>query len=318
MRSLKILFAFLFIGSFVACEKGLLDEEEEKKSSSGASTTIKGNLELNIIQLEKVSFQTITKASTEEFPTHLCFAIYDMSGTRIKQLNQQLLPASLALSGSPAVYGSDANLGSMADLGHASFNLEKGTYQIVALAHSSTKNPTMTNLAKVQFNNSIGYTDTYLYYTALTVTDEPLSLDLTLDRICALCRFVISDSIPDGVSQVKFQYKGGSGHFSALTGLGVTNSTQVVTRQVQPGQQYLVFDLYTFLHQQEGLIELTATALTASGEEYCAWEFTIPMRKNQITWLTGNFFSKESSGQWRVFPNIALDKTWAREVFFTY
>lgn len=177
----------------------------------------------------------------------------------------------------------------------------------------------MTNLSKVQFNNSTGYTDTYLYYTTLAVTGEPQTVTLTLGRICSLCRFVISDPIPDGVSQIKFRYTGGSGHFSALTGLGVTNSTQVVTRQVQPGQQYQVFDLYTFLHQQEGTIALTASALDAAGESLYEWEFDVPMARNQITWFTGNFFTGESaSTRWLVTPNIALDTSWARQLFCTY
>lgn len=292
----------------ISCEKPILDEEGGAEASSSTSASkSKGNVTLTISGLGVASFQTMTKGSDVEIPSHLCFAIYDMGGNRLKQVNQQL-----------EVTGSGANQ-STTDFGSTIVNLEKGTYQLVALAHSSTKNPTMTNLAKVQFSNSIGYTDTYLYHTTLTVSDEPLTLDLTLDRITALCRFVISDPIPDDVTQMRFQYKGGSGHFSALTGLGVTNSTQVVTRQVQPGQQYQVFDLYTFLHQEEGTIALTVTALTTTGEEYCAWEFEIPMAKNQITWLTGNFFSEESDpGQWRVTPNIALDKRWGNQVFYTY
>ena len=297
----------LFVLICSSCEKAVFDDEEIAQEEVTSNAKIKGNLILRISELGLQSFQIITKASTEEVPTHICFAIYDMAGTRIKQINQQ--------SGA-ADFGSSF---SMTDFGHVSFQLPEGTYQLVALAHSSTKNPTMTNLSKIQFSNATGFTDTYLYYTTLTVTDEPLDLDLRLDRICALCRFVISDSIPYGVTQIKFLYKGGSSHFSALTGLGVTNSTQTVTTQVHAGQSRMFFDLYTFLHQEEGSIELTATALDASGTEQCAWEFQIPMAQNQITWFTGNFFVDEDApGQWRVTPNIALDKRWAREVFYTY
>lgn len=282
----------------VACEKVDLNEIDPEADTL-QSKTATDNLILNVSQLQQTPFSTDAKDTDADCKcTHLCFAIYDMGGTRLKQVNQKVGDK---------------------DYGMVGLQLNGGTYQLMLLAHSSTKNPTMTNLAKVQFNNSIGYTDTYLYHTTVTVTDEPLTLDLTLDRITALCRFVISDPIPDDVTQMRFQYKGGSGHFSALTGLGVTNSTQVVTHQVQPGQQYQVFDLYTFLHQEEGVIQLTATALDAAGEEYCVWEFDIPMAQNQITWLTGNFFAEESDpGQWRVTPNIAFDKRWGNQVFYTY
>ena len=279
-----------------ACEKVDLNEIEPETYASQTENAT-GNLTLHVARLQESPFLSDVKETDAEC-THLCFAIYDMGGTRLKQVNQKQ---------------DDINYGTV------SLQLDKGNYQLVALAHSSTKNPAMTNPAKIQFNNSIGYTDTYLYYTTLTVTDEPQSFDLTLDRIAALCRFVISDPIPDGVSQIRFQYKGGSGHLSALTGLGVTNSTQVVTRQVQPGQQYQAFDLYTFLHQEEGTITLTATALIAAGEGLYEWEFDIPMAQNQITWLTGNFFADEDDpDQWRVTPNIEFDKRWGNEVFYTY
>ena len=311
MKRTQILSLFLMLFLASSCEKAILDESKAEKTetiSSTSSSLPKGNVLLSIEQLEQVPFRMVTKGVADELPTHLCFAIYDMSGTRIKQVKQTLSNTDLGV----------ADLGIMADFGHASFSLEKGTYQLVALAHSSTKNPTMTNLSKIQFTNALGYSDTFLYYTVLTVSDAPLSIHLTLDRICALCRFVISDPIPDGVSQIKFQYKGGSGHFSAFTGLGVTNSTQVVTRQVQPGQQHQVFDLYTFLHQEEGVIDLTATALDAAGKELCTWEFSIPMAQNQITWLTGNFFGNSYPDQWRVIPNIHLDKYWGNEMFYYY
>jgi hypothetical protein len=245
-----------------------------------------------------MSFQAMVNDADEEVPAHLCFAIYDMGGTRIKQTNQKQ---------------GDKNYGIVG------MQLDEGDYQLVLLAHNSTKNPTMTNLSKIQFNNSIGYTDTYLYYTTLSVTEEQQTVTASLDRIVALCRFVISDPIPESVTQMKFQYKGGSGHFSALTGLGVTNSTQIVTRQVQPGQQYQVFDLYTFLHQEEGDITLTAMALDAAGNSLSERNFKIPMAQNQVTWLTGNFFAdKDAPDQWRLTPNIPLEKRWGNEVFFTY
>ena len=292
-------FGFLFlIALCVACEKVDLDEFDPGTDVSQTEKTT-GNLNLHVAQLQEMPFShEANNANTDAECTHLCFAIYDMGGTRLKQVNQKQ---------------DDNNYGTV------NLQLDKGTYQLVVLAHSSTKNPAMTNPAKIQFNNSTGYTDTYLFYTTLTVTDEPQTYAITLDRIAALCRFVISDPIPDGVSQIRFQYKGGSGHLSALTGLGVTNSTQVVTRQVQPGQQYQVFDLYTFLHQEEGTITLTATALNAAGEGLYEWEFEIPMAQNQITWLTGNFFADEDdTGLWRVTPNIEFDKRWGNEVFYTY
>lgn len=295
MKILRFLYVLLFV-TLTSCEKIVFDDEEPENEP--ASIEVEGNVVLRIEQLGQMSFQAMVKDSDVELPAHLCFAIYDMGGTRVKQTNQKQ---------------GDKNYGIVG------MQLDEGDYQLVLLAHNSTKNPTMTNLSKIQFNNSIGYTDTYLYYTTLSVTEEHQAVTATLDRIAALCRFVISDPIPESVTQMKFQYKGGSGHFSALTGFGVTNSTQIVTRQVQPGQQYQVFDLYTFLHQEEGDITLTAMALDAAGNSLSERNFKIPMAQNQVTWLTGNFFTdKDDPDQWRLTPNIPLEKRWGNEVFYTY
>ena len=221
-----------------------------------------------------------------------------MGGTRLKQVNQKL--------------GDN-------DYGTVNLQLDKGTYQVVVLAHSSDRNPTMTNLSKIQFTNAYGYTDTFLYYTKLTVTDQPQTLNLNLNRIVSMCRFVICDPIPDGVTQMKFVYKGGSGHFSAITGLGVTKSTQTITIPVEAGKKYTEFDLYTFLHNEKGQIDLTATALTASGEEYCAWEFQIPMAKNQITRLIGHFFEDaDESESWTLIPNMYFESIWNADDYYIY
>ncbi|MBO4662495.1 MAG: hypothetical protein J5630_07330 [Bacteroidaceae bacterium] len=286
MNSFRLLFVILLFAACNTVDFNDIDPEPDEPQAGS------GNLTLRVKRLQQAPFATDTSSK------HVNFAFYDLGGTRVKQVNQKL---------------GDTNYGT------ANVQLEPGTYQMVVLVHSSDRNPTMTNLAKIQFTNAYRYTETFRYYELITVTGQPQTLDLTLDRIVALCRFVISDSIPDGVAQMKFQYTGGSGHFSAITGLGVTKSTQVVTRQVQPGQRYQVIDLYTFLHQEKGTIELTATALNTAGEEQCTREFQVSMAQNQITWLTGNFFTDEkTTGQWRVTPKIALDKNWGNEVFGYY
>lgn len=287
--------AIFFALLLVSCEKTIADPEEA--GSTGASST-KGNLTLSIAQLEWRPFQTVAEGSSGVAPAHLCFAVYDMSGTRVKQVNQK--------------WG-DAGYGTV------SMKLDAGTYRLVVLAHSSGRNPTMTNLEKIQFNNSIGYSDTYLYYNnTLTVTDAPQTLMPALDRIVALCRFVINDEIPDEVATLRFQYKGGSGHFSALSGLGVTNSTQVVTFAAQHGQPYTQYDLYTFLHDATGTISLTVTALDAGGETRYERDFDVPLQTDRLTWYTGHFFTGDDTSSWVVDTFVSTEHLWDSEEFLTY
>ena len=286
MNPFRLLIATLLCAACNTVDFNDIDPEPDEPQAGS------GNLTLCVTHLQKSPF------STDTCSTHLNFAFYDLGGTRVKQVNQKRGDSSY---------------------GMANVQLDPGTYQMVVLAHSSDRNPTMTNLAKIQFTNAYRYTETFVRYERITVTGQPQDIDLALDRIVALCRFVISDPIPEGVSQMRFQYTGGSGHFSAFTGLGVTKSTQVVTQQVQPGKQYQVFDLYTFLHQEADQISLTATALDASGIERYTWDFQIPMAQNQVTWLTGNFFvDEEARDQWRVTPDIVLDRNWGHQDFEYY
>lgn len=269
----------------VACNTMDFNQIEPEPDDSPVGT---GNVTLCITQLQQ-----------EQMPTHINYAFYDMGGTRIKQVNQKL---------------GDNHYGT------ANVQLDPGTYQVVVLAHSSDRNPTMTNPAKIQFSNAYRYTETFLHYTRLTVTAQPQTLDLTLDRIVSMCRFIINDPIPDTVTRMQFVYKGGSGHFSALTGLGVTKSTQTVTAPVQPGTRYSEFHLYTFLHDRTGQINLTATAVDSTGTTVCQWEYeSLPMARNQITGLVGCFFQDaDPSETWRMIPTTYFQCPWDRDIYYTY
>ena len=275
-----------------ACEKPLLTEQTESGKTSD------GNLRVSISQLEQTPFSALTRAAVSDVCTKLNFAIYDMTGARLKQINQKVGDA---------------------DFGTATFQLTEGDYQLVVLAHSSNSNPTMTNVRKIQFTNALGYTDTFLYYTTLTIDSEQQDLSVSLDRIVALCRFVISDAIPENVSKLQFQYTGGSGHFDATTGLGVTNSTQKVTLDVQPGQEDTQCNLYTFLHDTTGTIHLKVTAYDANENIQHEREFDVPMTQNKITWLTGNFFNGVSpSMSQTVVASVIINSLWDGEEHVTY
>ena len=146
----------------------------------------------------------------------------------------------------------------------------------------------MTNPEKIQFNNSQGYTDTFLYYKKVVVGTESQTLSLSLHRITSLCRFVVNDAIPEGVAKLEFTYKGGSGSFDASTGYGCVNSTQVMKYDVQAGMKQTQYDLYTFLHSTEGSLNLKVTAYDASGNMLFEKSMGVDMYQNQITWLKGN------------------------------
>ena len=174
--------------------------------------------------------------------TRLNYAVYTMDGARVGQKNQEK---------------------SGAGFGATSFQLEDGDYQLVVVAHSSDGNPAMTNLAKVQFTNAQGFTDTFLGSENVTIGEEPVEVNMKLDRIAALCRFVITDDFPADAAKIRFYYTGGSGAFNVMSRLGSVKSRQEHTYDLASGQK--LFDLYTFLHDVEGAIRLTVTVYDHNG-----------------------------------------------------
>ena len=289
--SLSAVFTVMMVITFVACEKAIFPDENESTGDRD------GNLTVSVYQIEQMPFASVTRAAVTDYCNRLNFAIYEMDGSRVKQVNQT----------------SDK-----AGFGTASFSLEEGEYQLVVLAHSSNGNPTMTNPQKIQFSNSLGYTDTFLYYTTVTVTEEHQTLPVSLERIVSMCRFVINDAIPASVSKLEFYYTGGSGAFSATTGLGNVNSKQKMTFSVTVGDTGTEYDLYTFLHQQDDDITLKVTAYDAADNMLYEREFDVPMTRRKITRLSGDFFTGDPSASGDVGVTISINGDWDGQTDVTY
>ena len=291
MRTKRLLIALL-AGIFVlcGCEKAINLEEIDNAAT--------GNVTVNVYKIENEAFGVSSRGVVSDVCTRLNFAMYDAGGVRVKQINQK---------------SGDKGFGAV------SFELEEGSYQLVVLAHSSDGNPTMTNLAKIQFTNATKYSDTFLYYANVEVGDEPQTLDITLNRIVSLCRFVVNDSIPEEVAKLQIYYTGGSGAFSAMTGLGVVDSKQTMTFDVVPGTTGTVYDLYTFLHHTDDQVDLVVTALGADGNKMYERSFEVPMEQRKITRMTGNFFTDEASVESHgAQVEISINSEWEGEVNISY
>jgi len=146
MMKKYVFLLFTIMGCLISCEKPIYDDEED---GGGEKQIQDANLMVSVFQIVQTPFSEFTRTAASKVCTRLNFAIYDQSGSRLKQVNQQ---------------------SSAADFRSAEFQLESGTYQLVVVGHSASGNPTMTNPAKIQFTNSIGYTDTFLYTEQVEVT----------------------------------------------------------------------------------------------------------------------------------------------------
>ncbi len=287
MKQLIIMICCLLV--VCACEKPLMQEDTGVAEEDG-------NLIIRVYKFENTPFESLTRTAVTDVCKRLNFAVYYPDGTRIKQVNQS---------------AGDANFGS------CSFMLDEGTYRLVVVAHSSNGNPTMADPTCVKFTNTQGFTETFLCSQEVTLDGAGVEMGVSMVRIVSLCRFVISDDIPASVKKLRFYYTGGSGAFDALTGLGCVNSKQDVKYDVTSGQKQ--FDLYTFLHDAEGTIHLTVSALDESGNELFSRQLDVPLTQNHITWVTGNFFSGSGSGSGNTnITDITVNTDWAGEHYMTF
>ena len=284
-HSLFTSLALLLVFVLTSCEKPLLTGADSEQKPSG-------NLVVSVFQIEQTPFERLTRTPAAEACTRLNYAVYNTEGTRVKQVNQE--------SGDE-------------DFGTATFQLDEGNYHVVVVGHSSNGNPTMTNAAKIQFTNSQGFTDTFISSDNVTIAEEQVNLNVSINRIVALCRFVITDDYPANVAKLRFRYTGGSGAFNATTGLGVVKSTQTVWFEdlsTNPKQ----FDLYTFLHDTTGTIHLTVSAYDASDNVLFEREFDVPMEQNKITWFSGPYFTATSSSTF----TVSVNTDWAGELHINF
>ena len=256
----------------------------------------RGNLEVSIYQIEHLPFSSLTRAEAQQAFSRLCFAVYDSLGTRVKQINQ---------------------LADDKDFGTAVFQLSPAQYRVVVVAHSSDGNPTMTNPSKIQFKNSQGYSDTFSSNDTVVVVESGSKLPVSLSRITSLCRFVVADTIPKGVSKLHFYYQGGSGAFDAATGLGCVKSKQVMNFTAQAGQDSTYYDLYTFLSGDEGDLDLQVTAHDENDNVLNSREFKIPMKRRMVTRVTGNYFTGSGSTS-GISITVGLNTDWEGEQEISY
>ena len=272
-----LVFLLLFSLLLIGCEKAY-DEDGVKSVSDERKVT------LRVLDFEQFPFGEYvqeTKASTalKNLCTRMNFAVFK-NDEKLKSVNQ---------------VSTDAGFGTV------ELSLADGQYEVVVIAHNCAGNATLTQLDKITFPSNV-VSDTFYYYGELTVSGEAVEMDLELKRAVAMVRFVLSDAMPENVSQMKFYYTGGSSTFDARSGYGCVNSKQTVKFDVTSDMKgkSSQFEVFTLPHDETGTLKLTVTALDANGSTVEERVFeNVSVRRNYITQYTGNFFtgSQSSDGQ---------------------
>lgn len=284
-KTIAFVTASLFISS---CERLSWDED----SDPSTSTTNSCNVTLQVSQFTQTSFSSAHSSRAaqpmDDVCSRLTFAVFNAKdGTKDKAVHQT----------------SDDS-----DFGTVSISLPAGTYNVLAIAHNSTKSASVTTAGKITFEKNL-ITDTFYEYQQIEVDEEESSHSFTLTRAVAMFRLIISDDIPEKVKKLKFYYTGGSSTFSAISGYGCVNSRQTVELDASPDQH--TYEVYTFPHDETDALHMTITALDASGAEVAKKEFTdVPVTTNMVTEYAGNFFNGSSQGTSNKIQ-LTVDPEWS-------
>ena len=289
MKTKTFTLAFMAILLLASCEKAVFDEPKDEPKETA-------NLILRIAGFEQIPFDTRSPQDITALCSRINVALYQ-DGERVKAVNQK---------------ADDS------DFGTVSLTVEPGTYQFVVLAHSCSSNATTTNIEKITFPNNL-ITDTFYYYGEVSVGSSTQQEELTLKRCVSMFRFDITDNIPSDVKTMQFYYTGGSSTFSALSGYGSVNSRQTVKFNITSSQQGqpAVFDVYTMLHDEQGTLKMTVTALDAAENVLYQREFNdVPMTRNAITRYSGTFF--DGGGAKENGYTFVADGEWDAEYSYTF
>lgn len=269
----------------VACEKVQL---QESTSSEEAKVVFRV---VSYTQMPFTSSQLRqAPVRIDEACSRISFAIFE-GDTKVKSVNQ--------------TKGSN-------DFGTLSITLPKGTYRLVAIAHNGTGAATISSAEKISFPNN-KCTDTFYICQDFTVSENS-EYDLIMKRATAMFRFVIEDSIPKQVENMKFYYTGGSSTLDATTGFGCVNSKQTEYRKIidETGRKNNSFDIFTFPHNIQDTLKMTVTALTSSDVTMKERTFdAIPVKQNYITQYSGTFFDAVS-GEGDLDIHFQVDTTWVQ------
>lgn len=279
MKPLRLLYCLLLAAFvFVSCEK--LD----------ASLPSKGGKNLTL----SFSADASTRATPAECFTKLHLMLFDHYGSK-------------AFTQAKTQNAGDENFGTF------SISVGEGTYTVVAVGHSSPVAASIKSLQQVTFTASDGrkLTDTFCYCGQVVVGSDPQRHDLTMSRVCAMLRFVFTDSdVPANLVRWQFSYTGGSANFNPSTSEGCTKSTQSEMRNLNEE-----LEIYTFPYLAEsGTLKMTVSALDAAGTVLRQRTFeAIPVTRNRITTYTGKFFEDGDGDITQSEFGFTVNDQWAGE-----
>lgn len=260
------------------CEKVVFEDRDGESAN--------GNLTLS------VSVSNGTTRSSDEPLGDACgrlnVAVFNRAGEKVKAVAQT---------------AGDAGYGVVR------LSLPDGSYTVVVVGHNGTGSATITNAEKVTFPNN-KTTDTFCFCGEIDVTGEEQQMDIMLERVVSMVRFVLDDNGDSmGIASLKFYYTGGSSTLSPKTGYGCVQSKQT---EYRAWNEEGIYELYTMPHSKSDIItKMTITAYDAGDNVVGEWVLeNIPVTMNRVSEYAGDLFGGGGGGTWSMTGNITVNTEW--------
>lgn len=247
---------------------------EESQPATGEAT-----INFYVMNYEQTSMDKVRTRATEAISlAHLSVAVYDAT--------------TLQPVGEAQTQDKDQE-----QYGEFSLTLPYGQYVLVFLGYDGSRT------ALMQDAHAICFADDYvpnLFLKTLTLTlspDSPTTHSVTLSRAVACFTLTCDGELPSTLATMRFTAQGGGGTLDALTGYTSTVQERTYTYQnlsSYAGKTSMNVNLYTFLPSDEATMSFTVTAYDTEGNSLRSRTFTdVPMKINQRTRYTGDFFASE-------------------------
>lgn len=179
------------------------------------------------------------------------------------------------------------------DFGLLSVRLTPGVYSAMILAHSSAKDPDVSNPVAVNFRQD-NLSDVLYWYGDISLHRDS-TVEAGLHRAVAKVRITSQDSLRNDVSRVRLWYSGGSFIFNALEGTAARPTDDATNIEMSEHEKGKPLDVSCFTFPTDSG-KLSKLRITISYEKGGDADFItvsdVPVKANTITHLQGRLSAR--------------------------
>ena len=266
----------LALCTFISCSKPIEESPVEEKSH------VTVNVSPFSLSMEEMG---ATRAALKDAATRLSFAVFDTKGEIVFSVQQN---------------SEEANFGKVR------MELSPGTYRVVAIAHNGEGDAEIKTLYSVTLPGAC-FTDTFTKVEDLTVeTGKDCTLTMTLPRVTSAFILRISDEAPEGTKEIEVVVNFGglvptSLEIDPSLGLAMNNWGQTCIIPVSKISSDVPIYFIGMYQIPTWFVNIKATAYDEEGKELISHKLqSVPLKANETTTATGNFFTPKVSGTFTV------------------